>query len=123
MSQTNFKQWNDQPTELWDEKWKSGMCVEFGQEDSPEYGIIRLNMGSCMSICVACGTGTQEPPRRDVHVIITPSTRIIEHDGSKLSPLLKTCKHDKHLQDTGEEMSVSHTIAKRIETYPLEPKS
>ena len=35
MGQTNFRQWNEEPTELFDEKWQTGMCVEFGQEDRP----------------------------------------------------------------------------------------
>ena len=61
MGQTNFRQWNEQPTEMFDEKWQTtGMCVEFGQEDRPEYGIIRLNMGTCLSILVACGSGEKK---------------------------------------------------------------
>ena len=28
MAQTNFRQWNEQPTESFDPKWKSGMAVE-----------------------------------------------------------------------------------------------
>ena len=122
MGQTNFRQWNEQPTEMFDEKWQTGMCVEFGQEDRPEYGIIRLNMGTCLSILVACGSGGEERPKRDVHVIITPNIRILEHDGSKLSDKLKYCRHDQHYEDSNE-LTISHTIEKRIETYPLEAKS
>ena len=54
--------------------------------------------------------------------VITPCVRIIEHDGSKLPDKLKYCRHDQHMEDTNE-MAISHTIEKRIETYPLEPKS
>ena len=79
-------------------------------------------MGTCLSILVACGSGGEERPKRDVHVIITPVIRVVEHDGSKLSDKIKYCKHDQHLEDTNE-LTISHTIEKRIETYPLEAKS
>ena len=114
MSQTNFRQWNQQPTEMFDKKWQTGMCVEFGQEQKPEYGIIRLNMGCSMSILVACGSGGEERPKRDVHVIITPVIRLVECDATKLPDSIRYCKHDQRIVDN-EELAISHTIEKREE--------
>ena len=122
MPQTNFRQWNEQPTELFDPKWETGMAVEFGfPTQTPEYGIIRLNMGSQLSICVCCGTGTDKRPQRAVHVIITPQVPIKElHDLSKLAKTLQEgCKiyypttENKATEE--ETLNVSHTLEKRIE--------
>jgi len=118
MTQTNFRQWNEQPTLLFDEKWKTGMAVEFGNA-TPEFGIIRLNMGSCLSICVACGSGTNVAPKRSVHVIITPNTNIkILEDISKLpKSLLDGCKYIYPSNDE-PKLNISHTIEKRIADEP-----
>ena len=78
-------------------------------------------MVSQLSICVCCGTGTDKPPRRAVHVIITPQVPIKElHDLSKLAKTLQEgCEiyypTTENKANEEKTLNVSHTLEKRIE--------
>ena len=121
----------------WKQVWKGGDFqvgdpVEFGHKDYDlEYGIISFVSGDYMSVCTGCGTGTNELPHRDINVVVssvTPVRKLEEHEYTKLdAQLRKGCK--THIETSGNEASeeskkhVSHTLRKRIATYPLEGKS
>lgn len=117
------------------EQWKEGDfhvgdAVACGFENI-DYGIISFASGDYLSVCTACGTGTDELPHRDINVVISnvvPIRKLEEHEYSKLdAQLRKGCK--TQTETSGNEASeeskkhVSHTLRKRIETYPLEAKS
>ena len=116
-------------------QWKEGDFhvgdpVECGFGD-PDFGIISFLSGGYMSVCTGCGTGTDELPHRDINVVISsvvPVRKLEEHEYTKLdAQLRKGCK--TQTETSGNEASeeskkhVSHTLRKRIETYPLEGKS
>jgi hypothetical protein len=119
--------------ELWSDKdFAVGDPVEFGHKDyEPEYGIISFLSGNTMSVCTGCGTGTDELPHRDINVVVssvTPVRKLEEHEYTKLDAQLREgCKTTLETsEDEASEKSkkhVSHTLRKRIETYPLEGKS
>ena len=117
------------------EQWKEGDfhvgdAVACGFENI-DYGIISFTSGDYMSVCTACGSGTDELPHRDINVVISnvvPIRKLEEHEYSKLdAQLRKGCK--TKTETSGNEASeeskkhVSHTLRKRIATYPLEGKS
>ena len=117
------------------EQWKEGDfhvgdAVACGFENI-DYGIISFASGDYLSVCTACGTGTDELPHRDINVVISnvvPIRKLEEHEYSKLdAQLRKGCQ--TQTETSGNEASeeskkhVSHTLRKRIETYPLEAKS
>ena len=117
------------------EQWKEGDfhvgdAVACGFENI-DYGIISFTSGDYMSVCTACGSGTDELPHRDINVVISsvvPVRKLEEHEYTKLdAQLRKGCK--TKTETSGNEASeeskkhVSHTLRKRIETYPLEGKS
>ena len=117
------------------EQWKEGDfhvgdAVACGFENI-DYGIISFTSGDYMSVCTACGSGTDELPHRDINVVISsvvPVRKLEEHEYTKLdAQLRKGCK--TKTQTSGNEASeeskkhVSHTLRKRIATYPPEGKS
>ena len=117
------------------EQWKEGDfhvgdAVACGFQNI-DYGIISFTSGDYMSVCTACGSGTDELPHRDINVVISsvvPVRKLEEHEYSKLdAQLRKGCQ--TQTETSGNEASeeskkhVSHTLRKRIETYPLEGKS
>ena len=117
------------------EQWKEGDfhvgdAVACGFENI-DYGIISFTSGDYMSVCTACGSGTDELPHRDINVVISsvvPVRKLEEHEYTKLdAQLRKGCK--TKTETSGNEASeeskkhVSHTLRKRIATYPLEGKS
>ena len=117
------------------EQWKEGDFhvgdpVECGFQNI-DYGIISFVSGDYMSVCTACGSGTDELPHRDINVVISsvvPVRKLEEHEYTKLdAQLRKGCK--TKTETSGNEASeeskkhVSHTLRKRIATYPLEGKS
>ena len=121
----------------WDKAWSCkdfavGDPVEFGHKGyAPEYGIISFLTEDSMSVCTACGSGTDKLPHRDINVVVSsvmPVRKLEEHEYTKLdAQLRKGCK--THIETSGNEASeeskkhVSHTLRKRIATYPLEGKS
>jgi len=121
----------------WDVLWSGndfvvGDPVEFGHKGyEPEYGIISFICEDTMSVCTGCGTGTEELPHRDINVVVsnvTPVRKLEENEYTKLdAQLRKGCqtKIETSGNETSEESKkhVSHTLRKRIETYPLEAKS
>ena len=117
------------------EQWKEGDfhvgdAVACGFENI-DYGIISFTSGDYMSVCTACGSGTDQLPHRDINVVISsvvPVRKLEEHEYTKLdAQLRKGCK--TKTQTSGNEASeeskkhVSHTLRKRIATYPPEGKS
>ena len=116
-------------------QWKEGDfhigdVVACGFENV-DYGIISFTSAESMSVCTACGTGTEELPHRPIHVVISnvvPIRKLEEHEYTKLdAQLRKGCQ--TQIETSGNEASeeskkhVSHTLRKRIATYPLEAKS
>ena len=116
-------------------QWKEGDfhigdVVACGFENV-DYGIISFTSAESMSVCTACGSGTDELPHRPIHVVISnvvPIRKLEEHEYTKLDAQLRQgCK--THIETSGNEVSeeskkhVSHTLRKRIATYPLEGKS
>ena len=116
-------------------QWKEGDfhvgdAVACGFENI-DYGIVSFTSGDYMSVCTACGSGTDELPHRDINVVISsvvPVRKLEEHEYTKLdAQLRKGCQ--TQTETSGNEASeeskkhVSHTLRKRIETYPLEGKS
>ena len=119
----------------WDELWSSedfviGDPVECGYGD-PDYGIISFLSGNTMSVCTACGTGTEDLPHRDINVVVcnvVPVRKLEDHEYSKLDAQLREgckTKTETSSNEASEKSKehVSHTLRKRIETYPLEGKS
>ena len=117
------------------EQWKEGDfhvgdAVACGFENI-DYGIISFTSGDYMSVCTACGSGTDELPHRDINVVISsvvPVKKLEEHEYAKLdAQLRKGCqtKTETSSNEVSEESKkhVSHTLRKRIATYPLEGKS
>jgi len=117
------------------EQWKEGDfhvgdAVACGFENI-DYGIISFTSGDYMSVCTACGSGTDELPHRDINVVISsvvPVKKLEEHEYTKLdAQLRKGCKTktETSSNEVSEESKkhVSHTLRKRIATYPLEGKS
>ena len=117
------------------EQWKEGDfhvgdAVACGFQNI-DYGIISFTSENAMSVCTACGSGTDELPHRDINVVISnvvPVRKLEEHEYAKLdAQLRKGCK--TQTETSGNEASeeskkhVSHTLRKRIATYPLEAKS
>jgi len=96
------------------------------QPSKPDCGIISFVSGDTMSVCVGCNRHG-----RAVNVVINQlyHVRILEeHEYTKLATSLqKGCQTNKATSNvaSGEEenLAVSHTIEKRVETYPLEAKS
>ena len=110
----------------WDELWSSedfviGDPVECGY-GNPDYGIISFISGNTMSVCTACGTGTEVLPHRDINVVVSsvvPVRRLEPHEYTKLdAQLRKGCKANLETsEDEASEKSkkhVSHTLEKRI---------
>ena len=117
------------------EQWKEGDfhvgdAVACGFENI-DYGIISFTSGDYMSVCTACASGTDELPHRPIHVVISsvvPVRKLEEHEYTKLdAQLRKGCKTktETSSNEASEESKkhVSHTLRKRIATYPLEAKS
>ena len=111
-------------------QWKEGDFhvgdpVECGF-DNLDYGIISFTSEDYMSVCTACGTGTDELPHRAINVVIStvvPVRRLEEHEYTKLDPQLrKGCQ--KKVETSSDEASeeskkhISHTLRKRIEEKP-----
>ena len=117
--------------ELWKEgDFHVGDAVACGFENI-DYGIISFTSGDYMSVCTACGSGTDALPHRDINVVVSsviPVRKLEEHEYTKLDAQLRKGCQTK-TQTSGNEASeeskkpVSHTLRKRIETYPLEGKS
>tara|TARA_Y100001970_G_scaffold278229_1_gene383635 strand:+ start:610 stop:993 length:384 start_codon:yes stop_codon:yes gene_type:complete len=111
-------------------QWKEGDFhvgdpVECGF-DNLDYGIISFTSEDYMSVCTACGTGTDELPHRAINVVIStvvPVRRLEEHEYTKLDPQLrKGCqtKVETSSDEASEESKkhISHTLRKRIEEKP-----
>ena len=84
----------------WDVLWSSkdfavGDPVECGYGD-PDYGIISFLSEGSMSVCTACGTGTEVLPHMDINVVISnvvPVRKLEDHEYSKLDAQLREgCK-------------------------------
>lgn len=96
------------------------------QPSKPDCGIISFVSGDTMSVCVGCN-----PQGRAVNVVINQlyNVRILEpNEYTKLATSLKKgCQTNSATSNvaTGKEenLAISHTLEKRIETYPLEAKS
>ena len=96
------------------------------QPSKPDCGIISFVSGGSMSVTVGCNS-----EGRAVNVCISQlyNVRILEpHEYTKLATSLqKGCQTNSATSNvaTGKEenLALSHTIEKRIETYPLEAKS
>ena len=118
----------------WDELWSSkdfeiGDPVECGY-GNPNYGIISFISGNTMSVCTACGTGTEVLPHRDINVVVSnvvPVRKLEDHEYSKLdAQLRKGCQTKTETASTeaseeGEE-HVSHTLRKRIGILDYTPE-
>ena len=100
-----------------DPRWEIG---EF------KVGIISFVSGDTMSVCVGCNRYG-----RAVNVVINQlyHVRILEeHEYSKLATSLKKgCQTNKATSNVAsseeKNLALSHTIEKRVETYPVEAKS
>ncbi len=99
------------------EQWKEGDfhvgdAVECGF-DNPDFGIISFTSGDYMSVCTACGSGTDELPHRDINVVISsvvPVRKLEEHEYTKLdAQLRKGCK-TKELIKNGRVEDLDHMI-------------
>lgn len=116
------------------EQWKEGDfhvgdAVACGFENI-DYGIISFTSGDYMSVCTACGSGTDELPHRDINVVISsvvPVRKLEEHEYTKLdAQLRKGCK--TQTETSGNEASeeskkhVSHTLRKRIGLLDYTPE-
>ena len=96
------------------------------QPSKPDCGIISFVSGGAMSVCVGCNS-----EGRSVNVCINQlyNVRILEpNEYTKLATSLKKgCQTNSATTsiETGEEknLAISHTLEKRIETYPVEAKS
>ena len=96
------------------------------QPSKPDCGIISFVSGSSMSVTVGCNS-----EGRAVNVCVNQlyNIRILkEHEYTKLATSLqKGCQTNSATSNvaTGKEenLTISHTLEKRIETYPLEAKS
>ena len=96
------------------------------QPSKPDCGIISFVSGDTMSVCVGCNT-----QGRAVNVVINQlyNVRILEpNEYTKLATSLKKgCQTNSATSNvaTGKEenLAISHTIEKRVETYPVEAKS
>ena len=96
------------------------------QPSKPDCGIISFVSGGSMSVCVGCNS-----EGRSVNICITQlyNVRILEpNEYTKLATSLKKgCQTNSATSNvaTGKEenLAISHTLEKRIETYPLEAKS
>ena len=114
----------------WDELWSSkdfeiGDPVECGYGD-PDYGIISFISGNTMSVCTACGTGTEVLPHRDINVVVSnvvPVRKLEDHEYSKLDAQLREgCKAKTETASTEAskkgKITISHTIEKRVKDEP-----
>ena len=96
------------------------------QPSKPDCGIISFVSGGSMSVTVGCNS-----EGRSVNICITQlyNVRILEpNEYTKLATSLqKGCQTNSATSNvaTGKEenLAISHTLEKRIETYPLEAKS
>ena len=96
------------------------------QPSKPDCGIISFVSGDTMSVCVGCNRHG-----RAVNVVINQlyHVRILEpNEYTKLATSLKKgCQTNSATSNvaTGKEenLAISHTLEKRIETYPVEAKS
>ena len=113
---------------VWKEgDFKVGDPVEYGHNNL-EYGIVSFVSGNFMTVCIRCGTGTDELPHRSVNVVvsqITPCRILEEHEYSKLDAQLREgCQTDTATSkiETGKEktLAISHTLRKRVEEKPVE---
>ncbi len=113
--------------------WKVGDVVEaykclngIMQPSKPDCGIISFVSGDAISLTVGCNS-----EGRSVNVCLNRLyniRRLEEHEYSKLAASLqKGCQANTATTGTqaSEEknLAISHTLEKRIETYPLEAKS
>lgn len=108
---------------VWKEgDFKVGDPVEYGMS-TLEYGIVSFVSGDFMTVCIRCGTGTDELPHRSVNVVvsqITPCRILEEHEYSKLDAQLREgCKTSLETSEVEaiekSKKHVSHTLRKRIE--------
>ena len=96
------------------------------QPSKPDCGIISFVSGGAMSVTVGCNS-----EGRAVNVCVNQlyNIRILkENEYTKLATSLKKgCQTNKATSNVAtseeENLAVSHTLEKRIETYPLEAKS
>ena len=96
------------------------------QPSKPDCGIISFVSGNAISLTVGCNS-----EGRSVNICLNQchNIRILEeHEYSKLATSLKkgcqTNKATSNVETSEEEnLAISHTLEKRIETYPLEAKS
>ena len=96
------------------------------QPSKPDCGIISFVSGGSMSVTVGCNS-----EGRPVNICITKlyNVRILEpNEYTKLATSLqKGCQTNSAPSNVAtskeETLAVSHTIEKRVETYPLEAKS
>lgn len=111
----------------WDELWSDkdfvvGDPVACGYGD-PDYGIISFISENTMSVCTACGSGTDQLPHRDINVVVssvTPVRKLKENEYTKLDAQLRQgCQTKTETSETKaskeSEVTISHTIEKRIE--------
>ncbi len=101
--------------------------VVFGHHDyEPEYGIISFLDEQYMTVCTSCSSGTDDPYPRAVNVVVSPIIpvrRLKEHEYSKLDASLKEgcqtfTKTSKTEASKEGEVTISHTIEKRIKDEP-----
>ena len=96
------------------------------QPSKPDCGIISFVSGGAMSVCVGCNS-----EGRSVNVCTNQlyNVRILEpNEYTKLATSLKKgCQANSATSNvaTGKEenLAISHTLEKRVETYPVEAKS
>ena len=96
------------------------------QPSKPDCGIISFVSGGAMSVTVGCNS-----EGRAVNVCVSQlhNIRILEpYEYTKLATSLKKgCQTNSATSNVAsgkeENLAVSHTLEKRIETYPLEAKS
>ena len=123
-------------------RWKEGdfrvgdyveyyICLDgHMQPFPPECGIVSFLSGTYMVVTIECVSGKDIRPRA-VNVCVSElyNVRVLEdYEHSKLATSLqKGCQTNTATTNvaTGEKknLAVSHTIEKRVETYPLEAKS
>ena len=96
------------------------------QPSKPDCGIISFVSGGSMSVTVGCNS-----EGRAVNICISQlyNVRILEpNEYTKLATSLqKGCETNSATSNVAtskeENLAISHTLEKRIETYPLEAKS
>tara|TARA_Y100001938_G_scaffold146847_1_gene226725 strand:- start:3667 stop:4053 length:387 start_codon:yes stop_codon:yes gene_type:complete len=107
--------------------FKVGDAVVCGMQNL-DYGIVSFISNEYLTVCTACGTGTDELPHRDIKVVVSkvvPIRKLEKHEYTKLATSLKKgCQTETATSkiETGKEktLAISHTLRKRVEEKPVE---